>query len=292
MQNLSPLRYPGGKARLAAFVQNILRMNRLCDAHYVEPYAGGASVALALLFNEYVSHIYINDADPAIFAFWHSVLHETDALCRRIGKANLTITTWRRQRALQQNPENSTLLQLGFSTLFLNRTNRSGIIRSAGAIGGLRQQGKWKLDARFYRDTLIHRIQAIAAYRERITLTNLDAAAFLAAMAPRLPAKSLIYLDPPYYVKGKRRLYANHYEHADHAEIAALLVGCKHPWLVSYDDVPEIRRLYKGYRRKKYRLSYTAQERYEGAEIVFFSHGLYIGRGLKPIHSAEDLSVA
>lgn len=274
MQSLSPLRYPGGKAKLAGFVQTLLQMNRLYDGHYVEPYAGGASVALSLLVNEYVSHVYINDLDRSVYAFWHSALHKTEALCKHIRNAELSIAEWKRQRTFQQRPNNISLLRLGFSTLYLNRTNRSGIIQSGGAIGGIKQQGKWKLDARFYRETLIRRIETIAAYRDRITLSNLDAAAFLKRLLPNLPLRTLIYLDPPYYVKGKRRLYANFYEHSDHSAIANLLANCMHPWLVSYDNVPQTRALYRRYRHRKYGLQYTAHDRYKGAEVIFFSDNL------------------
>ena len=158
--------------------------------------------------------------------------------------------------------------------LILNRTNRSGIIHSGGVIGGLKQAGEWKLDARFYRESLIKRIETIADYRNRISLYNRDAAELLGILFTSLPTKSLLYLDPPYYVKGKRRLYANYYEHSDHAQIAKLLAVAKHSWLVSYDDAPEVRALYRGYRRRAYGVPYTAHERYQGREIIFFSHGL------------------
>jgi DNA adenine methylase len=274
MQSISPLRYPGGKARLAGFIQALLQSNKLYDGQYVEPYAGGASVALSLLVNECVSHVYINDLDRSVYAFWYSALHKTEALCRYIRDAELSITEWKRQRYFQRRPANIGLLRLGFSTLYLNRTNRSGIIQSGGAIGGTKQQGEWKLDARFYRETLIRRIQTIAAYRDRITLSNLDAAAFLKGLLPKLPLKTLIYLDPPYYVKGKRRLYANFYEHLDHSAIANMLAGCRHPWLVSYDNVSQTRALYRRYRHRKYGLPYTAHNRYKGAEVIFFSDNL------------------
>src|SRR5713101_893183 len=172
---LSPLRYPGGKAKLANFVKLLLRTNHLCDGHYVEPYAGGASVALALLMGEYVTQVHINDLDLSVFAFWHSVLNETEALCRRIRDTRLSVAEWRRQRTIQRCAGQVGLLDLGFSTLFLNRTNRSGIISSGGVIGGLAQDGEWRLDVRFPRAGLVARIEAIASYRDRISLYNADA---------------------------------------------------------------------------------------------------------------------
>lgn len=289
MRHLTPLRYPGGKARLAPFVKALLRLNRLGDAHYVEPFAGGASVALALLLGEYVTHIHVNDLDRSIYAFCHSVLNETEALCRRIRNATLTVAEWRRQQEVQQCAQSASLLELGFSTFYLNRTNRSGIIRSGGIIGGLEQVGKWKLDARFYRQGLIKRIETIADYRDRITLYNRDAAVLLCFLLPRLPSKSLLYLDPPYYAKSKRRLYANCYKDSDHLCIAQLLRRAKHPWLMSYDNVPEIRALYKKYRWRAYRLPYTAGARYEGAEIIFFSHDLALPVASNPLRVHESV---
>jgi DNA adenine methylase len=287
MGYVTPLRYPGGKARLAPFVKTLLRLNNLGDAHYVEPYAGGASVGLALLLGEYVTRIHMNDLDRSVYAFWYSVLNETDALCRQIKKARLSVEEWRRQRAVQERAREVSLLELGFSTFYLNRTNRSGIICSGGIIGGFRQTGQWKLDARFYRDGLIKRIERIADYRDRISLYNCDAADLLGLLLPALPTKSLLYLDPPYYVKGKRRLYANFYEHGDHVQIAALLKRAKRPWLVSYDDVPEIRGLYDRFRYRRYRLPYTAAARYAGSEIIFFSDDLAVPAASNPLRLRE-----
>lgn len=272
---LSPLRYPGGKARLANYVKLVLRSNGLTDGHYVEPYAGGASIALALLIGEYVAHVHINDLDPAVYAFWFSVLNEPAEFCRRIVSTQVCITEWHRQRAVQF-AQHASLLDLGFSTFFLNRTNRSGIIRSGGVIGGLKQTGDWQLSARFAKKALIARIERIAEYRDRITLYHRDALALLQTLLPKLPQKTVTYLDPPYYGKGGRRLYANTYRHKDHVAIARLLARARPPWIVSYDDVAEVRALYRGHRYRRYALAYVARERYEGAEIMFFSKGLIV----------------
>ena len=170
-------------------------------------------------------------------------------------------------------PDGHSLLELGFSTFFLNRTNRSGII-TGGPIGGIQQTGDWGLDARFNRDERVARIRRVAAYCDRITLTRLDAARLLRTVGPRRPERSLLYLDPPYYIAGTQRLYANYHQPKDHATIAHLVAELPRPWIVSYDDAPEIRDLYAAYRHQAYDLRYTAANRYDGAEVMFFSHGL------------------
>jgi DNA adenine methylase len=279
----SPLRYPGGKAKLSPFVQSLFRSNGLTDGEYAEPYAGGASVALALLYEEYASRVHINDLDPSVHAFWHSALNDTESLARKVRDTLVSPAEWRRQRAVQRQPGEASTLDLAFSTFFLNRTNRSGIIASAGMIGGNGQSGAWRLDARYNAQELAQRIEKVGRYRSRIVLTNLDAIEFLAHVAATLPERSLVYLDPPYYVKGGRRLYANSYEPEDHREIAASLEEYPHPWLVSYDAAPEIIALYRGYRRSVYALPYTAAERYDGAEVMVFSNNLLVPRNAKPL---------
>ncbi len=272
----SPLRYPGGKGKLAPYIRAIIAENRLTDGHYAEPYAGGASVGLDLLFGEYVRYIHINDLDRSVFAFWHSILNEADTLCALVEHCELTPAEWRRQRCIQEEKATADLFSLGFSTFYLNRTSRSGIVSSAGMIGGNDQSGRWKIDARFNREELIRRIRRIAEARDRITLTNLDAVDFLADLAGTLPERSLTYLDPPYYVKGQQRLYASYYKASDHGAIAELLGAFPRCWIVSYDYAPPILELYQDRRCIVYDLSYSAATRHDGAEVMFFSDDLRI----------------
>lgn len=278
MRYLTPLRYPGGKAKLAPYIAKVLEANGLLGCDYVEPYAGGAGVGLFLLLGGYVERIHINDIDPAISSFWHSVLHETDGLCRLIRNTRVSVAEWRRQRAIQLDSTERSMLERGFAAFFLNRTNRSGIIRSGGMIGGALQQGPWKLNARYNKAELITRIERIARNAERISLHRLDATELLLTVVPRLPRKSFVYLDPPYYVKGKRRLYANYYNHEDHVAIAREVGAIPVSWIVSYDDTPAIRLMYRGFRHREYSQTYTARNRCEGAEVMFFSTNLKIPR--------------
>ncbi|MBA4376630.1 MAG: DNA methyltransferase [Anaerolinea sp.] len=274
MPFLTPLRYPGGKGKLANFMKLVFRDNIILDAPYVEPFAGGAGVAIALLFDEFTSHIYINDINRSIYAFWHSVLNDTDALCQLIHDTPVTIEEWESQQSVQQSADQATTLELGFSTFFLNRTNRSGII-AGGVIGGKKQDGPYKLDARFNRKNLISRIQRIARFSNRISIFNMDAAQFIRDVSPRISNNALVYLDPPYYVKGQG-LYQNYYEHDDHLEIARLVAGISQHWIVSYDNTPQIQAMYNGFRQIIYNLNYSAGQRYKGSEVMFFSDRLVI----------------
>jgi DNA adenine methylase len=274
MQFNTPLRYPGGKGKLTDFIKLVFEQNDLLDGNYAEPYAGGAGVAITLLVHSYASRIHLNDLNLSVYSFWKSVLDQPDELCRKIRSVRVTMAEWRRQKAIQDDPRSRTTLDLGFSTFFLNRTNRSGILLG-GVIGGKEQTGDWKLNARFTKPELIRRIEKIARFGSRIRLYNQDASVFIREVLPTLPSKSLIYLDPPYYVKGGE-LYENHYAHADHVAIAARVQKIKMPWIVSYDHTPEILKLYKGCRTISYGISYSAQDRYKGAEAMFFSPKLVI----------------
>lgn len=282
----TPLRYPGGKGKLAPFIKRVFEENRLVDGYYAEPYAGGSAVALELLLHGYVTDIYINDISPSVGAFWRSVLNHTDELCRLIKDTKVTMKEWHRQRAIQNQHEGIDDVTLGFSTFFLNRTNRSGIL-SAGVIGGKNQDGPWKIDARYNVTELTRRIQVIANQRRRIYFSQLDAIEFIKDVASKLPSKSLIYLDPPYYVKGKD-LYLHYYEAKDHARIAKTVSARlkKQHWIVSYDDVPEIAELYNQYRGISYTLSYSAQTRYKGGEAMFFSDNLDVPDLIAPMRMA------
>lgn len=282
----TPLRYPGGKGKLAEYIKAIIGTNSLEDGYYAEPYAGGAAVALELLFHEFVTHIYINDVSASVGAFWRSVLNDPDRLCARIADTKVTIDEWHRQREIQDRLTEQPDLELGFSTFFLNRTNRSGILK-AGVIGGKKQDGEWKMDARYNASELIRRIQAIANQKRRISFSQMDAVDFLRDIASKMPKRSLVYLDPPYFVKG-RDLYHHHYTQKDHEQIARLIPRqlAKQKWIVSYDDVNEVHDLYSSSRSISYRLSYSAQTRYQGGEVMFFCDSLQIPPPCAPMRTA------
>jgi DNA adenine methylase len=265
----TPFRYPGGKNALAGYLREVIKTNRLVYPNYVEAYCGGAGAALNLLFNEIVSDIYLNDIDLAVYAFWRYCLAEPENLCDRIESTHLSVKEWDRQRRVLQRAGQRTTLDLAFAALYLNRVNRSGILRG-GLIGGRDQTGTWKMDARFNRGDLAAKIRKIARFGSRIHVFRMDALKFLKRLLPTLPLSTFTYLDPPYVHKG-RSLYENHYSAEDHEEIARVLrTEVQHPWVVSYDYCRPVRRLYHGLTQLTYSLNYSAHEHHGGREIIIF----------------------
>lgn len=269
----SPLRYPGGKNRLSAFIGKICIDNNI-NGHYVEPYSGGASIALFLLLEGFVKKITINDRDRSIYAFWHSVLNKTEQLCEKIENAELTINEWKKQKIIQTNKKNADLLTLGFSTFYLNRTNRSGII-NAGVMGGIEQNGNYLMDCRFNRPELIKRVKKIAKYKKNIRLYKKDAIKLIEKIQLESEINNVVfYFDPPYYLKAST-LYMNHYEEKNHKKISEKIKSIQNiKWIVSYDNVPEIQMLYADYPKKEFSFKHSAYEIREGKEIMFFSENI------------------
>ena len=276
----SPLRYPGGKTCLYPLVSSILQKNRLERRHYAEPFAGGCGLALALLYEGHVSDIHINDVDASIWALWYSVLNHTDDLVYRVRKTPITIDEWRAQREVHLKMDADDPLALGFSTFFLNRTNRSGIIKAAGVIGGLDQTGPYKLDCRFNRDDLTRRIRRVAKYKSRIHLTRRDALAFIQDTTAELPASTFFCIDPPYFSKG-RGLYTSCYDPEDHGVLAKVILGLENPWIVTYDDMPTITKLYRDRRQYQIDISYSVETKRGGTELLIASKGLRLPAGIR-----------
>lgn len=271
MSFYTPLRYPGGKAQLTSWLSTVIEHNNLTGGVYVEPYAGGCGAALQLLLTDKVGRIVINDADPAIYAFWWAVLNQSAKLQERILRTNVTLAVREEQRAILAAPAQYPLLDLAFAAFFVNRTSRSGIL-SGGVIGGKNQSGKYKMDARFNREDLVRRIALIHARRDDINLYGIDALHLIKSVRSKLQKHSLIYLDPPYYVKGAQ-LYRNYYSSTDHEAIASVIKKIKTPWLLTYDDCQPIQKIYHdcdGLTYSPYYSTHASRER--ASEAMFYGN--------------------
>jgi len=294
IKTFSPLRYPGGKACLANFITDLVDRNGLVGGTYIELFAGGAGAALDLLFNNIFSQIHINDYDYHIYSMWYSILHHPVEFINRINETEISIEEWKRQQGIYMQGRGADVIDLGFATFFLNRTNRSGIIYKAGPIGGINQTGNYKIDVRFNKQDLIHRIEKIHEYRRQIFLTNMDAVYVLRNLPRFHPdlENTFIYLDPPYYKKGKL-LYLNNYKHENHLQlsntVSEFLPNIN--WLISYDNVSEIKALYQGYRMSSFDLNYTLQSKRFGSELLIFSNVLEIPHDIQIKSRTSELTL-
>ena len=267
----SPLRYPGGKGKLAPFIGSLIDEYGHRGGVYIEPFAGGAGVAIELLEKGIVSKVVINDLDKGIYSFWRAILTDTDRFVSEIDSALLTIDEWYKQREICMTKNSRYSFELGFATFYMNRTNRSGIIKG-GVIGGKKQEGEWKLDARFNKKNLINRIKKIALLKRNIHLYNKDFESFLLNYIPKYDDNAFIYFDPPYFKKGKQ-LYLNFLKYDDHVRIEKIIrehVKCD--WIITYDDELEIEKIYKDYNIFRFNLNYSVADKKKAKEIIIFNN--------------------
>lgn len=270
----SILRYPGGKSQLYAVVKALIEFNAFSNHTYVEPFAGGAGLALKLLYNNIVPNIVINDFDPAIYAVWYACLNEPNELKRLISTTPLTIAEWDRQKAIYSTPNEHSILEVGFATLYLNRTNKSGIIEG-GVLGKRDQSGPYKMSARFNQDTLCKKISRIASHRDSISLFNLDAKNLLSNLNNIIDGPVFLNIDPPYVKKGAA-LYRNFFREKDHRELSHIISLCSCPWIVTYDMCDFVRNLYEEYRCSQINVHYSANIKRSANEYMFFSNDLHL----------------
>lgn len=235
------MRYPGSKARFVDFISRTIRLNGLHGCVFVEPFCGGASASIALLESGIVEYIAINDADPLIAHLWDIVfsVKHSDWLAEQVMTVPLTIDEWRKQKSLKPTSPREAALKC----LYLNRTSFNGIIHKSGPLGGWGQT-KRTVGVRFNREKLALRIRELSELRNRVhVVSNNNWDSFCDRMLP--VNKSFFYLDPPYYHKADA-LYGYYFDNAEHIRLQNYLTAFKSPWMLSYDDAPEIRALYQG----------------------------------------------
>lgn len=267
-KTLSPLRYPGGKSQIYKKIQNLLVANGFNNRVYVEPFAGGFGVGIALLEHNIIEQAIINDLDVHIYHFWDAVLNQTDALIELIRATPVTLEERLRQKEIYSDAKSTPLMD-GFSTLFLNRVNYSGVL-FAGPLGGNSQSSAYPIDCRFNKDNIIERIQAVANLRDMIHLYHADACEMIVELSAQYNNDDLfIYIDPPYVLKGKS-LYSEYYTEVDHRGLERVIHENLQavPWIVTYDDCDLVRGIYQNYLIREYEMFHSAHNRAQKCELV------------------------
>lgn len=280
MTAISPLRYPGGKAKMYKEIITLFIKNNISKPIYIEPFAGGCGLALKLLKNKLVRKLILNDIDKSIYSFWYSVLNYNSDFCKMIEVAEITLNSREKQKEIQSHKNKininnkDDILLLGFSTFYLNRVNRSGIIKG-GVMGGNQQNGNYKMNCRFNKKGLIDRIEEIGSYHDRITFYNLDAIKFIDKIVTKQKREVFVFFDPPYYKKGSE-LYTNFYNHQNHLDLSAEITNMKETWIITYDNCDEIKNMYRNFKIDEFNINYSLQEKKKEKEIMIFCNKLVI----------------
>jgi DNA adenine methylase len=204
---LSPFRYPGGKSRLRATIINWISQLGFRPTHFVEPFAGGASVGLAIAELDLADHVTLAEIDPDVSAVWDVVLNgQATAFADQIRAFRLSRST--AAEVIAREPTDQ--LSRAFRCLLLNRISRAGIM-APGAGWLNRGEHDHGIASRWYPKTLSDRVTLTNALRDRITFVQRDGLQVLEQFAKE--ARAVAFVDPPYIVKGRgagKRLYAHH----------------------------------------------------------------------------------
>lgn len=265
----NPLRYPGAKSKLVPYIQNLIQSENLIQCTFYEAYAGSAAVSLGLLENNIVNSVKINELDPLIYNFWFSVMNNTDELIQMIEDTDITIKNWNEFSKYRDSTylNDKTCVQIGFAGLFLNRTNFSGIL-NANPLGGITQNSSYKIDCRFNKTRIIQSIRDLSRFSDRVELFNMDAIDFLRQETRYKRNRSIfVYIDPPYYEKGPS-LYRYFYQNNMHIELAKYIKSKAFPWLISYDNSSEIKKMYKRKTQQPIYLDYSVNIKRKEKELL------------------------
>ena len=257
VKNYQPFRYPGGKSKLIinpAFLALLYPLAQSGEVFY-EGFVGSAAVSLAVAIQFPEKRIFVTDKDPTISGFWELIANGTDEEAAELENLILNFpmiqggpldtegedqycAKVRYFRQLRTNPP-ATLVERAFYAIFFNRTCFSGIAMSQ-PIGGYFQRSKWVIDCRFNAPLLVEKVRNLRTLlRGRMTVSDADIWDWL----PGIPKNAPMYLDAPYYVKGKA-LYPVAMKDFEHERFAAVL-GARTNWIISYDICKPIEKLYE-----------------------------------------------
>lgn len=245
---------------------------------WLEPFGGGAGAALTALSTGRVPEAWIVEANPALAAFWTTVMNDGPALAARVERTVPTLALFQESR---QNVgaalagEHVNVFDLGLSAFILNRCSRSGmILPSVGPIGGKTQAGQHTIAARFNAAALADRIRAVYALGDRFKVFAGDGISFLEDLPDSgVQDEVFCFVDPPYIGVGND-LYAIGMDDDLHQRLARALNRLRTPWLLTYDAHPRIPLLYPGSDVVEFDIPHTAGSSRVGTEYLVLGPGM------------------
>lgn len=255
------IRYPGGKKKIASDMARCVSafFKRHDTYEFREPFFGSGSIGLECIKSPFVRKVWFNDFDDALAGMWNAVIHEPDRLCSLIDGFTPSVDAYNEFKSFLKGYKASgdDYVEAGFKKMALHQMSYSGLgTKSGGPIGGKEQKSEYDVGCRWSPDNLkvqIRRIQTRLKQKE-VRGSHVSSLDFEYLITD--PAPCFIYLDPPYWDKGDE-LYEHPFTEADHRRLAKALKKTGHPWVLSYDDVKPVRKLYKGCSFKEINFPYT-----------------------------------
>jgi len=246
----SPLRYPGGKSKA---LKNIIPQIPSDIQEYREPFVGGGSVFLAVKqkFGDQLKRYWINDLNYDLYCFWYYAQKDIEILVQEV---EIIKQQYKNGKELFNYFKNEDIKLSEFDRavrfFILNRITFSGTVDS----GGYSQQA---FEKRFT-DSSISRLCELSPILQNtssVYITHGDYEKLLFKEGGNV----FIFLDPPYLSATKSKLYGskgNLHTGFDHERFAQSMYRCQHRWLITYDDSPEIRKLFSFAKITQWTLQY------------------------------------
>lgn len=268
---LSPLRYPGGKNKLAKYIKKVLDYNRFKTKILVEPFVGGGSVSLNFLLNGWTEKVVIADRDQLIYSFWKTLFNNPDYLIRFIKDVDVNIENFYKYKEIATDKKIDDEKKLAEACLFLNRTSFSGILKNnAGPLGGKGQNSNYKINCRFNKKSLIEKIKYFSQFKNKVIVLLYNWKETIKYVEKiKGNDKTLFYFDPPFYKKADG-LYRYYFEEKEHLILSKKIKNLKNKWILSYDRAKKIREIYKEYIRGSFAFPYSINSPAKRIEKEYF----------------------
>jgi DNA adenine methylase len=261
MNNVSPLRYPGGKTRACKIIDKVISDHfdiSLFD-NLVSPFFGGGSFEFYFQ-NKYNYKLRVNDKFTPLYNFWKQVKTDKNELCVELRKIpTVTKEDFTNYRKTILELDNKTLEQ-SIQYFIINRCSFSGATLS----GGFSEEASKKR----YTESSVNKIEALDF--TLIDIYNYDFEYFINSYPDD---KSIIFLDPPYYLNKKSKLYGNNgdmHEDFDHQKLFDV-IKTKQNWIITYNNCEYVKNLYKDYTIIEVNWSYGMNKSKESSEIIILS---------------------
>ncbi|WP_017304163.1 DNA adenine methylase [Spirulina subsalsa] len=273
----SPFRYPGGK-----FYARKLILEHIPEhENYVEPFAGGASIFFA---KDKVKYNWLNDIDEELINCFLMIRDYPEELIEKLQGEKATKERhyfYKHDYSAQNDLERAT------RWYYLNRTSYSGIMKAESCYWGYGE--KYSMRPENWGRNILRTSEKL----QGVKLTHLD----FEKVFENLPKNTFLFVDPPYFSARQDNFYTHFFCQEDHIRLCQTLKKYSDQvrFLLTYDNVPEIRGLYqwtdniydrewnytigrtddqKKITRAKSRLENNKGSRYKGKEVFItnYSH--------------------